>query len=396
MGARGQDPARAPLKIAFVAQDGLSTVNFGRWFAQEFQRRSGVEFWTVSSRDLYDKEIAALGSRHVDLTTARFIRPLSDMLYAGRLYALARRERFDVLVSFGTKPNLFAPPAARLAGVPRVLLAVRGLGRTFGDQAGPSGRFLSAIVGRLYRLACRSAHRVWFTNPRDRARFIEAGLVGEEKTFLTTNSVNLEHFSLARVDPTATDGVRAELGLAKSDFVVIMVARLLRAKGVGEFLDAARILEGVPSLRFLLVATPEPNSPDSVPDAFVDELRRQPNLVWQAFRKDIRELYALADVAVLPSYYQEGGYPRALLEPMALAKPVIAADTPDCRGPVEEGGNGYLVPVRDAGALADRIERLRRDPDLRLRFGRRSADIARTRFDDRAVGLQVLAELGVG
>jgi glycosyltransferase involved in cell wall biosynthesis len=122
---------------------------------------------------------------------------------------------------------------------------------------------------------------------------------------------------------------------------------------------------------------------------------QQGSLQWLGFRKDVLELYALSDVAVLPSYYKEGGYPRALLEPMALAKPVIAADTDDCKGPVRHGENGFLVPPGDGKALAERIEELFKDPALRARFGSRSLEIMREEFDDRIVGMQVLAEMGL-
>lgn len=124
--------------------------------------------------------------------------------------------------------------------------------------------------------------------------------------------------------------------------------------------------------------------------------RTLPNLIRLDFRKDVRELYAMADLAVLPSYYKEGGYPRALLEPMALGKPVIAADTDDCRGPVEDLGNGYLVPPRDAAALARSIDALYLDRGTGRRFGGRSLEIMRSCFDDEIVGRQVLAELGIG
>jgi glycosyltransferase involved in cell wall biosynthesis len=148
-------------------------------------------------------------------------------------------------------------------------------------------------------------------------------------------------------------------------------------------------------VRFLLIAPPEPGTLEAVPEAYVAEAQRAGDIVWLGFRKDVRELYALADIAVLPSYYKEGGYPRALLEPMALGKPVIAADTPECRGPVEPDGNGFLVPPRDPAALAGRIEQLILDPGLRERFGTRSREIVLERFADHIVGHQVLAEIGV-
>ena len=105
--------------------------------------------------------------------------------------------------------------------------------------------------------------------------------------------------------------------------------------------------------------------------------------------------YALADLSVLPSYYKEGGYPRALLEAMALGKPVIAADTDECRGPVDDGRNGFLVPARDASALAQRIVRILDDDDLYEKFGRRSLERIRNEFDDRVVAREVLSAMSI-
>jgi glycosyltransferase involved in cell wall biosynthesis len=201
---------------------------------------------------------------------------------------------------------------------------------------------------------------------------------------------------MARIPAQALAALREELAIAPGDFVVVMVARLLWQKGVREFAAAAAHLRKLhPGIRFVLVAPPEDAGELAVPEAFVRDLERQGILKWLGFRKDVRELYALADVAVLPSYYKEGGYPRTLLEPMALGKPVIAADTDDCRGPVRHGENGFLVPPRDAAALAARIEDLFNDPVLRGRFGACSLEIMREEFDDRVVGRQVLAEIGL-
>ncbi|MCC7418393.1 MAG: glycosyltransferase family 4 protein [Acidobacteria bacterium] len=383
-------------RVAFVAHDGLSTLNFARWFAQELRRRDDVVLHTISSRDLYAEELAALGTRHIDIGPGRFVEPLRDLAYFWALYRTFARERFDVVVTFGTKPNIYGPPAARLAGIRRVVLAVRGLGRLFNPPAGARSRALSWFVHRLYRAACGAADRVWFTSAHDRDYMIAARLVDPDRTFLTANSVDPAFFSAEQAAASDLGALRAELGFAPGDLVVIMVARLVWLKGIAEFVEAAAILRAArPDVRFLLVAPREDGASDAVPVEYVARAQQAGRIAWVEFRKDVRALYQLADIAVLPSYYKEGGYPRALLEPMALGKPVIAADTPECRGPVEPGRNGFLVPPRDAAALAARIAQLVEQPDLRRRFGLRSREIVLERFADAIVGRQVLAELGV-
>ena len=175
-----------------------------------------------------------------------------------------------------------------------------------------------------------------------------------------------------------------------------MIARMIWAKGIREFVEAAVSLNtALPSLHFVLVAPLEDGSEGAVPASYIERYKSKTNLHWLGFRDDIEALIKLCDVAVLPSYYKEGGYPRALLEPMAMGKPVIAADTTDCRGPVEHGVTGYLVPPRDSGELTKAIARLIEDPDLRKRFGAKSRDKIEQEFDEDVIVPQALTQLGV-
>lgn len=386
------------MKIGFIAQDSLSTLNFAAQFAHKLAARRDVSFCTISSLEpLFQREIEALPGRHITVDGQRFVGPVQDLLYLINLWRVIRRERFDMVFTFGTKPNAIGPLAARLAGVRRIIVAVRGRGRVFGDQRGLSARLLRRIVRGLYGLSFRLATRVWFTNRNDWEYFVGTGLLRENKAFLTRNAINLEKFSMARTSQPTLTTLRQDLGINPGDFVVIMVARLIWPKGVREFAEAAKELRQMyPEMKFVLIAPPDDASDLVVPESYVRDLEREGVLKWLGFRKDVLELYALADVAVLPSYYREGGYPRALLEPMALGKPVIAADTEDCRGPVRNGENGFLVPPRDSKALAERISVLFQDRDLRKRFGARSLEIMRQEFDEKVVGQQVLAEIGLG
>jgi glycosyltransferase involved in cell wall biosynthesis len=113
------------------------------------------------------------------------------------------------------------------------------------------------------------------------------------------------------------------------------------------------------------------------------------------FQDDVKSLYAIADLAVLPTYYREGGYPRGLLEPMAMGKPVIATNSDHCRGAIEEGKNGLLVPVKDAEALAEAIRCIMSDDELRERMGRYSMLKAARDFDEEVIVPAALLKLGL-
>ena len=135
--------------------------------------------------------------------------------------------------------------------------------------------------------------------------------------------------------------------------------------------------------------------PDAVPESYVRNGERGGNFRWLGFRPDTRQLYALSSLAVLPSYYREGGYPRGLLEPMSMSKPVITTTSEDCRRVVEEGRNGYLVPIKNHVALAEAIGRVMGNATLREAFGRYSRAKSVREFDERPIIERTLIRLGV-
>ena len=260
----------------------------------------------------------------------------------------------------------------------------------FQQRPGLRAAAVYRIALLLYRMAGRLATRIWFTNPNDRTRFVSLGIIPSERTLLTGNAITLSEYSREAVSADKVAALRHELGLKPEDVLVLMVGRLIRAKGVLEYLESASIVRRrFPHARFLLVAPAEEGAPDEVPVA--DVLRRQESgdFQWLGFRRDLRDLYAVVDIGVLPSWYQEGGYPRALLEPMAFGCPVIAADTESCRNPVEPGVNGYLVVPQNIQSLAEAISRLVGDPELRKQFGARSKRKIIEQFDDLTVATSI-------
>lgn len=384
------------MTIALVAPDGLTVVLFCLAFIDALKAGGRSKVIVVADVGPHRAELEALGVECVDVPMSRFIDPLSDARYVATLRSVFKRYGCDAVVSHSTKPNVYAPIAARMAGVPRVVNHVVGLGATFV----PDGSLKSAVMRRvllgLYCIACSKCDRVWFTNPADREFFVRAGVVPAEKTILTRNYLDTEFWTMGNVPPDSIAALRLELGITANAPVVLMVARLIRSKGVVEFAQAAHLLrEKHPAARFLLVAPEQPPSAQTIAPETIHELEREGNFRWLGFRPDVRRLYALCDLAVLPTYYKEGGYPRALLEPMSLGKPLVTTTSEDCRATVDEGRNGFLVPPRDANALADAIDRLLSDASLRSRFGEHSRRKAVAEFDERPIVTGALRAAGL-
>jgi len=310
--------------------------------------------------------------------------PLRDARTLWALYRLYRRLRPDLVHHITIKPVLYGGIAARLARLPAVVNAVPGLGRVFVAR-GLRAALLRRAVTFAYRLATgHGRSRVIVQNPADAERLVGAGAVAAGRIVLIRGSgVDLEEFA-ATPDPGGTP-------------VVILAARLLWEKGVGEFAAAARRLRerGVEA-RFALLGDCREAMPDAVPRAWLAARADEGVLEWWGRRTDMARVMAGCHVVCLPSSYGEG-VPKVLIEAAAAGRPIVASDIPGCREIVEDGRNGLLVPPRDADALADALERLIGDRDLRERMGREGRRIAEASFSEGAVvarTLEIYRELG--
>ncbi len=249
------------MKIACVSPDDLSTIIFCKTLSRLLAKKEGVELITISggveglSEEAYRDDIRkSVLSRHINLPMKRFISPVHDLSYFLRLYKILRKEKCSVIITFTTKPNIYGQLAARLSGVPSRVMAVRGLGRIFDENSSVKGKLLKKILVILYRCACASVNKVWFTNVNDLNDFVSNGIIEENKTFLTKNAVDLTDFCNECIDAEKLKLLREELGMNPEDKVIIMVARLIEQKGVKEFAEASAILKKeYPNLYFLLV-----------------------------------------------------------------------------------------------------------------------------------------------
>jgi N,N'-diacetylbacillosaminyl-diphospho-undecaprenol alpha-1,3-N-acetylgalactosaminyltransferase len=291
------------------------------------------------------------------------------------------------------KPNVFGSLAARLVGVPKIVSLVCGAGYGFAEGGGWKRRIVQRIVRGLYKLSGRFSYRTYFLNPDDLELFVDHGIVARDKTVLVrSEGVNLDEFSLERVDPEALRNLRAELEVEPPTQVALMVGRVIWSKGIREFVEASKhARDWKHPVKFVLVGPPNPDNPDAVPEEYLKNAR-SPHFVYLGVRDDIRELLALANVVVLSSYYREG-VPRVLLEALAMAKPVVTTDSVGCREVVDHGRNGFLVPVKDSRSLASAMLTLLQDKDLQETFGEQSYVKAQEEFDERKIVERVLSHV---
>jgi glycosyltransferase involved in cell wall biosynthesis len=320
-------------------------------------RCEGFDVHVCTGPGASSRKIEELGFVHHSFPLSRSGKnPLAEVNSLRGLYRLMIRLKPDLVHLVTIKPVLYGGFAARFARVPCVVAAVSGLGSVFVSQ-GLKARVLRKAVEILYRLALGHHRlRVIFQNPDDRATLVSLGALREDQAVLIRGSgVALADYPMV----PETDGVP----------VVAFAARLLKEKGVLEFVEASRILKnrGVDA-RFWLIGTPDPGNPSSVDASDVAGWAAEGLIESFGYRDDIAALFAQSHVVVLPSYYGEG-LPKVLIEAAACGRAVVTTNHPGCRDAIESGKTGVLVPVRDATALADTVQILLADAGLRRRMG---------------------------
>lgn len=301
--------------------------------------------------------------------------PLGMARAFGRLRQLIREIRPDVSIAYTIKPVILAALAGRAERVPRIVSLITGLGYAFGEGREPKRRIAHAVAKRLYRHALARSDAIIFQNPDDQALFRQLGILepGQLSHVVAGSGIDLDRFAQAPL-PTEPS--------------FLLVARLLRDKGVPEYAAAAKRLKAAhPDVPVALVGYLDP-SPDSLTQAELDAIVRD-GVDHKGKLDDVRPAIAAASVYVLPSAYREG-VPRSVLEAMAMGRAIITTDAPGCRETVREGVNGFLVPPHDPDALFEAMMRFVRDPALIARMGAASRRMAEERFDVRKVNGDIL------
>ncbi|MGW8307967.1 MAG: glycosyltransferase family 4 protein [Achromobacter pulmonis] len=341
-------------------------------------QRAGYDVHVATMDGPAVADIEALGmTHHVVPMTRSGKHPLQELGTLLSLLRLFRRLRPQVVHLVTIKPVLYGGIAARLARVPGMVAAISGLGFVFLSNS-LKMRLVRAVVARLYRLALGHRNsRVIFQNASDRDLLQSLGAVRDEQVVLIRGAgVDLDQYR-ALPEPPAPP------------VVVTMVARLLRDKGVQEFVQAARLLRerGV-DVSMQLVGGVDAGNPASATPAEVQAWQREGCVQALGERSDVPQLYAASHIAVLPSYRE--GLPKSLIEAAACARAVVTTDVPGCRDAIDPGKTGLLVPVRDPQALADAIARLADDQALRQAMGTAGRALAEREFNiERVAGLHV-------
>ena len=319
-------------------------------------KNEGFEVAIATRVQEHGERIQEKGLRVIPIRLRRRSRnPLDEILAIYDLAQIYRKERPDIVHHVTIKPVLYGSWAAKLAGIPSVVNAIAGLGYVF-IARGYKASLFRRLISMAYRSAfCGARSSIIFQNQEDRQTFIDNRLVKGNQTVLIRGSgVDLEQFAYS----TEPSGVP----------IVMYAGRILWDKGVGELVEACKLLkeQGL-QFRLVLVGSPDPDNPKSIPESQIHRWVGEGILEWWGHREDMPQVLAQSAIVVLPSYRE--GLPKILLEAGALGRPVVATDVTGCRDVIKNGENGLLVPLGDISELADAVGKLLEDEELRTEMG---------------------------
>ena len=377
-----------PLKtLALIANQAHSLVNFRGPLIRDIVARGHRVVALAPDFDAATRAaVQALGAETRDYPLARTgMNPWQDLTTLWALRRLLAEIRPDVSLGYSIKPVIYGTLAAAWARVPHRVALIEGLGFAFTDNGTPPSlkrRALQAVVARLYRLALARADRVLMLNPDDVREFTQRGLVTAGRAQCTGGiGVDLAEWPVTPLPP-----------LSEHPITFALAARLLREKGVLEYVAAVRSIKArYPNSRFLLLGGLDEN-PGAIGRTEVAAWVAEDVIEWPG-HVPMQPWLAQAHVYVLPSYRE--GVPRSTQEAMALGRAVITTDTPGCRETVVADENGFLVPVRDVPALAQAMTRFIDNPGLLETMGQASRRLAEGRFDVHKINAEMMQALGL-
>lgn len=326
-------------------------------------------------------ELLALGVIPHNIPMQRTgLNPLADAQTLFALYSLMKSIKPEYTMGYTIKPVIYGALAAWLARVPKRFALITGLGFAFTGADSNKRKSVRVVAQNLYRTALYNCQLVFFQNHDDEALFHELNIVSSKTKTCVVNGSGVD-----------VDEYEVVPFMTQEPLRFLLIARLLIDKGVREYAQAAKQIKKLhPEVQFDLVGSLDAN-PTSITQAELDQWIELGIINFLGRLSDVRPAIQASSVYVLPSYRE--GTPRTVLEAMAMGRAVITTDAPGCRETVIDGDNGFLVPVKDANALAQAMLCFIEEPALIEKMGKRSRATAEEKYDVHKVNAQMMSAM---
>lgn len=323
----------------------------------------------ISPKDGYELKLKEMGCKHIELDIKRTSKNIyKELLIILKYVKIYRNIKPDVILNFTPKANIYSSIAA-LGRKINVINNISGLGKIF-----LSNGLLTKLVLQAYKFSSKSANTVFFQNREDLNHFIDQGIVCPNKAkYIPGSGVCLRKFS---INPSPDDD--------KIRF--ILVARILKEKGIFEYINAAGILNKENhNLEFAILGPIDTDNPDSIQEEKLLEITQKSNIQYLGHSDDVASIIKKYDCVVLPSYYKEG-VPKSLLEAAAMGKPLITTDNVGCRDIVQDGVNGFICEKKNPDSLANAMYKIIKiNHQERLNLGLKGRKLIEEKFDEKIV-----------
>lgn len=348
----------------------------------------GAQVFAVAPSGLFASRFAEHGIQFVPLSIdRRTFSPWKAWKTIRQLQGIFEALEPHLVHTFAHRPNGYAGLALRRSNLPtRFIATVTGLGSLY-VRNDPKTRLRRWMTEATLRISFQRADAIVFQNQDDRREFLRKNLCRSAQTYIIPGSgVDVDYFDARRLSRKEKQQLYEKYGLSHEKPVVLMVSRLIRDKGVFEFLQLAEQLRE--QAQFILVGGPDPGNPQPLLWEEVQQRAALAEVLLPGFQEDVRRWLAISDIFVLPSYRE--GMPRTLLEAMAMALPVVTTNVPGCRDAVKDGWNGLLVPPRDVPALVEAVALLLRNKELQRIMGKRGRERVLRNFSLKRVVQQYI------
>lgn len=361
-------------KIAFIGNSSLTMHNF-RINLLRSMVKQGYEVVVVAPKDSDTTSYKSNKIRYIPVDIdCKGLNPLRDLFLMNRLRALYQKEKFDFIFHYTIKPVIYGSFAARLAGIKHISV-ITGLGYTFLNTG-----FLNKLVISLYRHSLKKAEEVWFLNEDDREVFLTNEMVNKKRTKV----INGEGVNARLYQPAKKESSRIKF---------LFVGRMLWDKGIGEYVEASRILKKkYPNVVFEALGSLGSANPSAISREQMDEWEKEEIIKYLGETHRVIPFLSNSSCVVLPSYRE--GISRVLLEASAMEKPVVATNVTGCRDIVVDGYSGYLCEVRNPESLAEAMEKIIRLPKEKLEeMGKEGRGLVLEKFDEKIIIQEYVSKL---
>lgn len=369
------------LRIVIVSNDAKLLINYRGEMIKAFVEQ-GHQVIALAPEKGFEKELATIGAQYRSIPLQRTgINPLKDLYTLWVMVGVLKELKPEAVFSYTIKPVIYASLAARAAKIPKVYAMISGLGYVFVGGS-LKQRILLRVVQFLYKQAMCNNSKIFFQNPDDREAFKALNILASEKQSVLINGSGVDIDRFAYVKPKT------------KPLVFLLIARLIWDKGIGEYVEAARLIKKRhPDVVFKILG-PFDSNPAAISSEQMESWVEEGLIEYLGETNDVCPYIAASSVYVLPSFYREGT-PRSVLEAMSMGRAVITTDAPGCRETVRHGENGFLVPVKDSRALAEAMERFILKPELIFDMGVKSREIAVEKYDVHKVNRVIMQAMGL-